>query len=96
MVAALADIENGIEVRGLARAGQHRGVTALKLADLFSHIIVRGVLQSGIEISARLKVEKLAHRVAGVISESGALVNGYLSGLALMRLPSAGQTDRIF
>ena len=85
MVARLADVEDGIEVGCLTRRGQHSGNTALHCADFCGNSIVGGVLQTGVEIALGFKVEKLSHIVAGVVFKGRALINGELSGFALLR-----------
>ena len=52
-------------------------------ADLGRHRIVGGVLESGIEVTAGLQVEQLAHLLAGLIAEGGGLDDGEIAGLAV-------------
>ena len=85
MVAAVGDVEHGIEVGRLAGGGEHGGGAALHVADLGRHHVVGGVLEPGIEIAAGLQVEQLAHVLAGGILECGGLDNGDLAGLAVAR-----------
>ena len=75
----------GVQVGG---AIVDSGNTALKSGNLCGYGIVGRILKTGIEISFCFKVEKLAHIVACIILKSGALVNGKLTGLALLRLPA--------
>ena len=85
MVTAVGDVEHSIEVGRLAGGGEHGGGSTLHVADLGRHHVVGGVLQAGIEISAGLQVEQLAHVLAGVIFKCGGLDNGDLAGLAVAR-----------
>ncbi|MPM86765.1 hypothetical protein SDC9_133857 [bioreactor metagenome] len=83
VVARFADVEDREKVRSLAGRGQHRSHAALQGADLGSDGVVGRVLQTGIEISLRLKVEQSPHIVAGVIFKSCALVDRQLAGHAV-------------
>ena len=51
MVARVADVEQGEEVRRLAGAGEHRGRAAFELADLGCDRVVGRVLQTGVEVA---------------------------------------------
>ena len=85
VVAAVGDIENGVEIGRLAGGGEHSGGTALHVADFGGYHVVGGVLKAGIEVAAGLQVEELAHVLAGIIFEGGRLNNGDLPGLAVLR-----------
>ncbi len=71
MAAALADIKQGKKIRRLPRGGQHGRRPALKLRNLCRHVVVGGVLQSGIKVARSLQIKKLSHILAGGVFESG-------------------------
>ena len=81
----IADIEEGEEVGGLSRCREHGGHTALKCGDLGGNVIVRGVLQSRIEIAACFEVEELAHFHTGVVFIGRALHDGHHARLTVFR-----------
>ena len=83
MVAAVGNIEDGVEVGRLAGGGEHGRSASLHVADLGGHHIVGGVLKPGIEISAGLQVEELAHVLAGGVLKGGGLDNGNLPRLSV-------------
>ena len=89
VVARLADVEHGKEVRRLTGAGEHRCHTAFHRRNLGRHGIVGGVLQARVEVAASLQVEQVGHGVAGLVLESGALVDGEDARFAVFRLPAA-------
>ena len=93
MVAALGDVEHGVEGSSLTAGGEHSGTAALKGADAGGHHVVSGVLQAGIEVAAGLQVEELAHVLAGVVFESGALYDRNLTRLAILRGVASLNTD---
>ena len=95
MVAAIGNIEDGVEVGCLAAAGQHGGSASLQLADLGCHIVVGRVLEPGVEIAAGLQVKELSHILAGSILEGSALDNGDLPGLPVPRGIAPLYTDGI-
>ena len=83
VVSAACNVEDGIEVGRLPGGQQHGGGAPLQGADLGRHRIVGGVLESGIEVTAGLQVEQLAHLLAGLIAEGGGLDDGEIAGLAV-------------
>ena len=83
VVAAPGDIEDSEEVRGLAGARQHRGGSALELADLGCDGVVGGVLQARVEVAGLLEVEQLAHVLGRVVLPRGRLVDGNLAGFGV-------------
>ena len=83
VVAAARDVEDGIEVGRLSGGQQHGGGASLQGADLGRHRVVGGVLESGIEVTAGLQVEQLAHLLAGLIAEGGGLYDGEVAGLTI-------------
>ncbi len=83
MVASLTEVEQCKEVCRLTAGRQHGGGAALQFADLFRHHIAGGILQTGVEIAIGLKVEQLAHILAGGILEGGGLDDGDLTGFAV-------------
>ena len=87
VVACLADVEDGIEIRCLSAGCQHGGYASFKGGYLGGNGIVRGVLQAGVEITAVLKVEQACHLFAGVVFESRTLINGEYTRFALFRSP---------
>ena len=89
VVARLADVEHGEEVRRLTGTREHRCHTAFHGRNLGCHGIVGGVLQTRVEVATGLQVEQVGHRVAGLVLESGALVDGKDARFAVFRLPAA-------
>ena len=89
VVARFADVEHGEEVRCLTGAGEHRCHSAFHGRNLGRHGVVGGVLQARVEVARRLQVEQVGHGVAGLVLESGALVDGENAGFAVFRLPAA-------
>ena len=95
VVARLAEVEQGEEVRGLAAAGEHGGGAALQLADLLGHQVAGGILQAGIEVTVSFQVEQLAHVLAGGVLEGGGLDDGDLAGFAVAGGVTALHADGI-
>lgn len=89
VVARLADVEHGEEVRRLTGTREHRSDTAFHGRNLGCHGVVGRVLQARVEVAAGLQVEQVGHRVAGLVLESGALVDGEDARFAVFRLPTA-------
>ena len=85
MIAAGADVEDGVEGSRLTGGGQHGGSTAFQSGDAGGDGIVCGVLEPGVEIAGGFQIEELAHVFAGVIFEGGALNNRDLAGFAVFR-----------
>ena len=83
MVAAAGDVEHGEEVGRLAGGGEHSRRTALQRGDLCRHVVAGGILEPGIEIPTGLQIKQLAHILAGVVFEGGALNDGDLPGLSV-------------
>ena len=83
MVAAVGNVENGVEVGGLTGGGQHGSRAAFQLGQLGGHIIVGGILQAGIEIAGGFQIEELAHILTGGVLEGSRLYDGDLAGLAV-------------
>ena len=69
VVAGLTDVEDGVEVGGLTRGGQHSPHTAFQCGNLRCYRIVRRVLQAGIEIALLFEVKQLRHLVRVVVLE---------------------------
>ena len=88
MVSCLADIENGIEVGCLTAGSQHSGYTTFEGGNLSGNSVVRRVLQAGVEVTAVFQIEEACHLLAGIIFESGTLVDGQHAWFALFRRPS--------
>ena len=86
VVARLADVEAGIEVRRLSAGSEHGTHTALKSRNACRYMVVGGILQACIEIARILQVKQLAHLQTGFILEGGTLHNGHLARLALSGL----------
>lgn len=59
MIAAASDVEDREEVRGLTRRGEHGGAATFKLADLRGNEIIRGVLQTRVEVTGFFQIEEL-------------------------------------
>ena len=93
MVACLADVEDGVEVGCLTAGGQHGTHTAFQGGYLAGHRIVRGVGQSGIEITLVFEVEEACHLLACLVAECGTLVDGQLLWFALFGFPSTLYAD---
>ena len=85
MVTRADNIEHREEDRCLPGGRQHGSRTALKRGDTRRDGVVRRVLQAGIKIAARLKIEEFAHFGAALVFERGALDDGDLTGLAVFR-----------
>ena len=85
MVTRADNIEHREEDRCLPGGCQHGSRTALKRGDTCRDGVVRRVLQAGIKIAARLKIEEFAHFGAALVFERGALDDGDLTGLAVFR-----------
>ena len=77
------DVENGIEGSSLTGGGKHGRGSPLQGADLGGHMVVGGVLQPGVKISAGLQVEESPHLLAGGVPEGGGLDNGDVPGLSV-------------
>ena len=85
MVAAVGNVEDGVEVGRLAGGGEHGRSAPFHVADLGRHMVVGGVLQPGIEVAAGLQVKKSAHILAGGILKGGGLDDGDLAGFSISR-----------
>ena len=83
VIARRRDIEGSEEVSRHARRSKHSRSSALHLADLSCYGVASGILKTRIEVSLRLKVEKLTHSLAGGIFKGGALNYRHLSGLTV-------------
>ena len=83
VVARAGNVEHGEKVRGLARRGKHAGRAAFKLGDFGGHRVVRGILQTRVEVARFLQVEQAAHVLARVKLPGGGLVDGQLARLAI-------------
>lgn len=59
MVAAVGDIEDGVEVGRLTRGGEHGGSSPLQLTDLGGNIVVGRVLQPSIKITTASRSKSL-------------------------------------
>ena len=87
MIACLADVEDGIEIRCLSARCQHGGYTAFEGGYLGGNGIVRRILQTGVEVTAVFEVEQTRHLLAGIVFESCTLINGEYAGFSLFRSP---------
>ena len=94
VVAGLADVEDGIEVGGLSRRGEHGTHTAFEGGDAACHGIVGRVLETRVEVALLLQVEEQRHLVAVLIFEGGALNNGEFDGFAVFRLIARVDAER--
>ena len=92
VIAGAGNVKDGKEVRGHARAREHRGGAALHLADLGGNQIARGVLQAAVEVARLLQVEQLAHVLGRVVLPRGGLVDGHLTRLRITRTIAALNT----
>ena len=95
MVARVADVEQGEEVRRLAGAGEHRGRAAFELADLGCDRVVGRVLQTGVEVAGFGQVEQPAHLLARPVLERRGLDDRGSAGLPVARLVSALDTGGV-
>ena len=96
VIAGAGNVKDGKEVRGHARAREHRGGTALHLADLGGNQIARGVLQTAVEVTGLLQVKQLAHMLGRIVLPRGGLVDRHLARLRIARAITAlntGSTD---
>ena len=89
MIAAASDVEDREEVRGLTRRGEHGSAATFKLADLRGHKIIRGVLQTCVEVTGFLQVEELAHELARIVFPRGALIDRDLPRLRVAGMIAA-------
>ena len=92
VITGTGNVKDGKEVRGHARAREHRGGTALHLADLGGNQIARGVLQAAVEVARLLQVEQLAHMLGRVVLPRRGLVDGHLTRLRITRTIAALNT----
>ena len=98
VVSRAGDVEDGEEVRRLAGARQHGGGTALEFGDLCGHVVVRWVLQAGVEVTRLLEIEQAAHMLGGVVLPRGGLVDRHLAGLSVpgtVAALHAGRSDML-
>ena len=79
MVARTDDVEERKEVGSLAGARKHGGGTALELADLRRHGVVRGVLQARVEIARLVEVEEPPHVLGRIVFPCRRLIDGDLA-----------------
>ena len=84
MVSAVCKVEDGEHIGSLSRAGEHCRGSALKCGNLGRNIIIGGILESCIEISACFQIEELTHIFAGVIFKGSALNDGDHAGFAVL------------
>ena len=94
MIAGTGHVKDRKEIRGHARAREHRSGAALHLADLGGNQIARGVLQTAVEVARLLQVKQLAHVFGRVVLPRGGLVDGHLTRLCIARAIAALNTRR--
>ena len=92
MVTVTRDVEHGEEVRRLAGAREHSRGTALELGDLRCHVIVRGVLQTRVEVAGFLEVEEAPHVLRGIVLPRRGLIDGNLTRLGIAGMIAALHT----
>ena len=92
MITGTGHVKDREEVRGHARAREHRCGAALHLADLGGNQIARGVLQAAVEVARLLQVKQLAHVLRRVVLPRGGLVDGHLARLGISRAIAALNT----
>ena len=85
MIPAGGQVEHSEKVRRLAGGGEHRRRAALQFGDLRGYIIIGGVLQAGVKISAGFQVKQLPHVLPRRVFERGRLHDGNLPRLAVPR-----------
>ena len=86
MIACIADVVDGEEVRRLTGRGQDRRNAALERRDLLRNEVVRRVCKPRIEVAGRLQVEEVAHMLRRVVLERRRLVDRDLPLLLLREL----------
>ena len=85
MVSCGHDIEEGIEDCGHAGRNEDAACSSFKRRNLTRDRVVGRVGKTRIEIPGRLKVEELAHFLAGFIPERRTRNNRQLTGFAALR-----------
>ena len=85
VIAGAGHVKDREEVRGHARAREHRSGAALHLANLGGNQIARGILQAAVEVARLLQIEQLAHMLGRVVLPRGGLVDGHLTRLRIAR-----------
>ena len=95
MVARLAEVEDREGRRRLPRARENRRHAPLERGDLLRHLVVRGVREARVEVARRLQVEEVRHLLRRLIAERGAGIHRHLTRLALLRLPTTLDAQRI-
>ena len=95
VVAGLREVENRVEVGGLAGGREHGADAAFQRADLVRHDVVGGVLQARVEVARGFEVEEFAHLFARGVAPRRGLVDGELAGLAVFGLPAALDAERV-
>ena len=94
MVASLTDIEDGVEVGGLTRGGQHGAYATFKGCNLRGHRVVGRVGQTCVEVAFLLQVEEVGHFFCVVILERGALDDGEHARFTILGLPACLYAER--
>ena len=89
MITCLTDIEDSIEVGGLSRGSQQTAHAPFKSIDFCGYSIVCGICQTSVEVAGIFEVEEASHLFAGVVPESGTLINWKLLRLAFRGMPAA-------
>ena len=92
MIASAGHVKDREEVRGHARAREHRSGAALHLADLGGNQVARGILKAAVEVARLLQIEQLAHMLGRVVLPRGGLVDGHLTRLRIARTIAALNT----
>ena len=67
------NVKDGVKGSRLTGGGQHGRGSPLQGADLGRHVVIRGVLEAGVEVAALLQVEEGSHLLAGGVAEGGGL-----------------------
>ena len=92
MITGAGNVKDREEVRGHARAREHRGGAALHLADLGGNQVARGVLQAAVEVARLLQIEQLAHVLGRVVLPRRGLIDRHLARLRITRTIAALNT----
>ena len=71
VITGTGNVKDGKEVRGHARAREHRSGAALHLADLGGNEVTGGILQTAVEVARLLQVKQLAHVLGRVVLPRG-------------------------
>ena len=92
VITGTGNVKDSEEVRGHARAREHRSGAALHLADLGGNEVAGRVLQAAIEVARLLQVKQLAHVFGRVVLPRRGLIDRHLARLRIARTITALNT----